>query len=214
MKDYFETLFSKFTEQPVITWAALAGLVILAVVLLIIRKEKFTPKMLATGAVCMAIAFVLSFIALYKMPTGGSVTPASMLPIIAFAWAFGAPAGILVGIAYGVLQLTQGMYFLNPVQFLFDYILPFAFLGFAGFFKKKNLIPAIIIVCVLRFLSHYTAGVVFWGEYAPPGQAPWLYSLIYNGSYMLPDTIICVAVALIPAMRKVIEGLNPNGIKE
>ena len=170
--------------------------------------------MLATGAVCMAIAFVLSFIALYKMPTGGSVTPASMLPIIAFAWAFGAPAGILVGIAYGVLQLTQGMYFLNPVQFLFDYILPFAFLGFAGFFKKKNLIPAIIIVCVLRFLSHYTAGVVFWGNYAPPGQAPWLYSLIYNGSYMLPDTIICVAVALIPAMRKVIEGLNPDGIKE
>jgi len=213
MKEYFATFFEKFIGQPAITWIALAGVVALGVLFVIISREKFTPRMLSTGAISMAIAFVLSFITLYKMANGGSVTPASMLPIIAFAWAFGAPAGIVVGIAYGLLQLTQGIYIVHPVQFLFDYILPFAFLGFAGFFKKKNLLLAILVACFLRFASHFISGFVFWGEYAPAGQSAWLYSLIYNGSYMLPDTIICVVVALIPSMRKVIEGLNKDGIK-
>lgn len=213
MKDYIATFFEGFKYQSFTTWAALAGLVLLAVILLIASKEKFTTRMLATGAICIAMAFVLSFITLYRMPNGGSITPASMLPIIAFAWAFGAPAGIVAGIAYGLLQMTQGLFIVHPVQFLFDYILPFALLGFAGFFKKKNLILAIVVACTLRFSSHFVSGFVFWGEYAPEGQAPWLYSLVYNGSYMLPDTIICVVIALIPAMARVIKGLNSDSIK-
>jgi thiamine transporter len=208
----FTALYEKFIEQPVISWAALGGLVLLAVILFIVRGEKFTPRMLATGAICMAVAFILSFITLYRMPQGGSITPASMLPIIAFSYAFGAPAGIVVGIAYGLLQLTQGVYIVHPVQFLFDYILPFAFLGLAGLFKKKNLILAIVVACLLRFASHFVSGMVFWGEYAPAGQSVWLYSLIYNGSYMLPETVVCLVVAVIPAMNKVIKGLN-SGIK-
>lgn len=208
----FAALYEKFTEQPVISWAALAGLVFLAVILFIVKGEKFTPRMLATGAICMAIAFVLSFITLYRMPQGGSITPASMLPIIAFAYAFGTPAGVVVGIAYGLLQLTQGLFIVHPVQFLFDYILPFAFLGFAGLFKRKNLFLAILVACVLRFASHWVSGFVFWGTYAPEGQAAWLYSLVYNGSYMIPETIVCLIVAAIPALNKVIKGLN-TGVK-
>ena len=208
MREYFETFFEKFFGQPTITWIALGGILLLGVLFFIISREKFTTRMIAMGAISIAIAFVLSFITLYKMPYGGSVTPASMLPIIAFSWAFGAPAGIVAGIVYGFLQMTQGMYFLHPVQFLFDYILPFAFLGFAGFFKKKNLIAAILVACVLRFLSHFVAGAVFWGMYAPEGQSPWIYSLIYNGSYMLSDTIICMIIALIPGMKKVILNMN------
>ena len=210
MKEYFATLIEKFLEQPAITWIALGGVLLLGVLFFIISREKMTTRMIATGAISVSIAFVLSFITLYKMPQGGSVTPASMLPIIAFAWVFGAPAGIVAGLAYGLLQLTQGMWFLHPVQFLFDYILPFALLGFAGFFKKRNLIIAVIVACMLRFLSHYIAGAVFWGMYAEEGQSPWIYSLGYNALYMGPDALICVLVAMIPAIKKAILTMKPK----
>ena len=213
MREYFNMFFVKFTEQPVVTWIALAGVVLLGVIFTIISRQKLSARVLAAGAISVAIAFVLSFITLYKMPYGGSVTPASMLPIIAFAWAFGAPAGIIAGLVYGLLQITQGMYFMHPVQFLFDYILPFAFLGFAGFFKRKHLLLAIIVAGLLRFMSHFLAGAVFWGMYAPAGQSPWIYSLAYNGTYMLPEIVVCMIVAAIPAMRKFIMGMNPEGIK-
>ncbi|MEX1377786.1 MAG: energy-coupled thiamine transporter ThiT [Eubacteriales bacterium] len=208
MKEYFATLIEKFLEQPAITWIALGGVLLLGILFFIISREKLTTRMIAMGAISVSIAFVLSFITLYKMPYGGSLTPASMLPIIAFAWVFGAPAGIVAGIVYGLLQMTQGLYFLHPVQFLFDYILPFGFLGFAGFFKKKNLMLAILVAGFLRFLCHFVAGAIFWGMYAPEGQSPWIYSLFYNGSYMAPDTLICMIIASIPAMRKVIKGMD------
>lgn len=208
MKSYFTTFIEGLLEQPFAAWAAVIGLLIVGILLFYLRGKQFTPRMLAAGAISVAIAFVLSAITLYKMPNGGSITPASMLPILAYAWAFGAPAGIVAGLVHGLLQIIQGAYIVHPVQFLFDYILPFAFLGFAGFFKNKNLIVAIVVACVLRFASHYASGIIFWGEYAPEGQPVWLYSAIYNGSYMLPDTILCVVVALIPAMRRVIDGLR------
>ena len=213
MKDYFSMFFSKFTEQPAVTWIALGGILLLGVIMLIVSRQKLSTRTLAAGAISVAIAFVLSFITLYKMPYGGSVTPASMLPIIAFAWAFGAPAGIVAGLVYGLLQMTQGLYFMHPVQFLFDYILPFAVLGFAGFFKGKNLLLAIFVAAALRFLCHFLAGAVFWGMYAAEGQSPWIYSLLYNGAYMLPDTIVCMIVAAIPAMRKFILSLNTEAVK-
>ncbi|MBN2879968.1 MAG: energy-coupled thiamine transporter ThiT [Clostridia bacterium] len=213
MREYFSMFFGKFTEDPVVTGIALTGIILLAAILFIISRQKMSTRTLAVGAISVAIAYVLSFITLYKMPYGGSVTPASMLPIIAFAWAFGAPAGIVAGIAYGLLQMTQGLYFMHPVQFLFDYILPFAMLGFAGFFKGKSLLLAILVAGLLRFLCHFLAGAVFWGMYAAEGQSPWMYSLIYNGSYMLPEIIVCMVIAAIPAMRKFILELRPEGAK-
>jgi len=210
MKEYFSMFFGKFTEDPVVTGIALVGIVLLAAILFIISRQKISTRTLAVGAISIAVAYILSFITLYKMPYGGSVTPASMLPLIAFAWVFGAPAGIIAGIAYGLLQMTQGLYFMHPVQFLFDYILPFAMLGFAGFFKGKNLLLAILVAGTLRFLCHFLAGAVFWGMYAAEGQSPWMYSLLYNGTYMLPEIIVCMVVAAIPAMRKFILGLKPE----
>jgi len=210
MKEYFSMFFGKFTEDPVVTGIALVGIVLLAAILFIISRQKMSTRTLAVGAISIAVAYILSFITLYKMPYGGSVTPASMLPLIAFAWVFGAPAGIIAGIAYGLLQMTQGLYFMHPVQFLFDYILPFAMLGFAGFFKGKNLLLAILVAGTLRFLCHFLAGAVFWGMYAAEGQSPWMYSLLYNGTYMLPEIIVCMGVAAIPAMRKFILGLKPE----
>ncbi len=213
MSNYFSQLVGAFTEQPLTAYLALVGLVIFGFVLIVIKKQNFSARTLAIGAICVAISFVLSMITLYKMPQGGSITPASMLPIVMYGFAFGPAPGMIAGLAYGLLQIIQGAYIVHPVQFLFDYILPFTLLGASGFFRNKNLIAAIIVACFLRFLMHFTSGVVFWGEYAPEGMSPYLYSTIYNGSYMLPETIICIVVALIPGVKKAFLRAADNKIK-
>ena len=175
------------------------------------RGKKFTARELSIGAISIAIAFVLSYIKV-SLPQGGSVTPASMLPILAYAWAFGPAAGITAGLVYGGLQLMQGMWILHPVQVLLDYILPFAFLGFAAF-SRKNLQIGIVIACLARFLCHYVSGLIFWRMYAPEGQPVAIYSLLYNGSYMLAETIICLALSFVPQLKKLIEKMKQSPVK-
>ncbi len=212
MSDYFTQLTEKLVELPVATWIVIGALILLGVLLLFLRRQKFTARMLSVGALCVAVGFVLSNLVLFRAPQGGSVTPASMLPILAYAWAFGPAAGIVAGIAHGCLQLVQGPSIIHPAQLIMDYILPFTLLGFAGFFKK-NFFVGIVVACFLRFLCHYFAGVIFWGEYAPEGQSPYLYSLGYNGFYMLIDTAICMALAAVPSVRNVIQGIKQPMVK-
>jgi len=202
MSDWFGSVAEKLGEIPVSAWISVAALIILGALILIMRKKSFSARLLSIGALCVAASFLLSYIPLFKMPYGGTVTPASMLPIIAYGFAFGPAAGISAGIVYGCLQMLQGVYFVHPVQFLLDYILPFALLGVSGFFNKKYFLLAILTSGFSRFLMHYLSGVVFWGSYAPEGQPVWLYSLIYNGSYMLPEAILCMALGAIPGVRK------------
>jgi len=90
----------------------------------------------------------------------------------------------------------------HPIQLLLDYVLPFAVLGVAGFFKKEKLMPLGAAVAGFgRFVVHFISGFVFFYMYAPEGQSVFMYNLIYNGSYMLPDTIICVVLLCIPQVR-------------
>ena len=102
-------MFSKFAEISPVVWGILAALVILGVVLFFVTRnsKKWTTRMLANAALCIALAFVLSYIRLYKLPQGGSITLASMLPIFLFAYAYGVAPGMLVGAAYGILQFIQ-----------------------------------------------------------------------------------------------------------
>lgn len=121
-----EEIFGKFLEIPAATWIALALIVAFGVILaLVTPKVKWNAKMLATGALCIAIGFVLSYIRLVHMPQGGSITPASMLPVMMFAYAYGFGPGILCGVAYGILQMFQDPYIVGWVQAALDYILPF-----------------------------------------------------------------------------------------
>jgi thiamine transporter len=107
--------------------------------------------------------------------------------------------------------MLQGLYVVHWIQFFLDYLLAFGVLCTAGMFRK-NLILGIVLACALRFLCSYVSGFVFFAEYAPAGQSPLLYSLLYNGTYMLPDTLICIAVTLIPGMRKSIEALKAKAL--
>ena len=103
-------MFSAFAEVSSATWGVIVALLLVGVVVFAVSKDKkrWTARMLANGALCIALSTVLSFIALYKMPQGGTITLASMLPIFLFAYAYGVGPGMLVGAAYGFVQLGEG----------------------------------------------------------------------------------------------------------
>jgi thiamine transporter len=191
-----------------------------------LKSSKSREKLLAisAGGICIAIAFVLSKLPMnYTMPQGGSVTPASMLPIIFFALCFGPAWGFAAAFIFSLLQLIGG-YLLMPVQVLLDYTLAFTSLGFAGFFAAKmpvritetnifrrlRLVPfykmvfAVVVSMLGRLVFTFISGIVFFAEYAKPGQAPWLYSLGYNGTYLIPEAAI--TIILLFAMKGFIYG--------
>lgn len=193
-----QELVEKFSEISGATFVILGALVALAVVLLLACRtsKRWNAKAVAFAALSIALSYVLSCFRLYRMPQGGSVTPGSMLPIMLFSAAYGVGPGVVVGVVYGALQYLQGGWFLNVWQFLLDYLLAFGALGLAGLAKKLpktwGLYAAIIIAAVTRALSATLAGYMFWDTAFWP-------SLVYNGTYLIPDTLICIVLALLVA---------------
>ncbi|NLG37621.1 MAG: energy-coupled thiamine transporter ThiT [Clostridiales bacterium] len=207
MSAWFTQLIEGIQSLSAAVWIILASLILLGALLLFLRRQRWSARMISVGALSVAMAFLLSYIVVYRMPYGGSITPASMLPILAYGWVFGPGPGIAAGLVYGCLQLIQDPVIVHPAQVLLDYIFPFAALGLAGLFPKR-LWLGILTAAFARFVFHYLAGFLFWGEYAPEGQPAMLYSLLYNGSYMLPETAVCLAIAYIPAVRRVLPRLR------
>ena len=210
-------MFSKFAEISPVVWAIVAALVIVGMMLFVITnsKKKWTVRMIANAALCIALAFILSYIRLYKMPQGGSITLASMLPIFMFAYAYGVGPGMLVGAAYGILQFIQDAYFVHPIELLLDYPLAFAMLGLAGmagmFSDQWGIIPGIVIGTLGRFICAFLSGVIFFGMYAPEGQNVLVYAAVYNGFYLIPEAVICIVLASIPQVRQLAKQLAMSG---
>ena len=206
---WFENAFGDFAEFPVGGWILVA--VLLVGGLVVYRQFKsesktvWSTKMLALGAVCMALSNVLSMIKLFDMPQGGSITPASMLPLMLFAYVYGVGPGMTVGAVYGVMQFMIEPHFLSVPQMLLDYPIAFAMVGLAGLFSKNEnralgLSLGVVLGSLGRFVAAVLSGVVFFAEYAGD-QNPWVYSIGYNGAYMLPECIICVVLALAVGLR-------------
>ena len=206
-------MFSKFAKITPVTWGVIAALLIFGIVLFAITKDKkrWTARMLANAALCIALATVLSFVRLYKMPQGGSITLASMLPIFLFAYAYGVGPGMLVGAGYGLVQFLQDAYFVHPVELILDYPLAFAMLGLAGlasnFSDKWGIIPGIVLGTFGRFVCAFVSGVIFFGMYAPEGQNVLVYAAVYNGLYLIPEAIICIVLAMVPQIRQLAKRL-------
>lgn len=168
-----------------------------------IATSKPRPMPLNTmifGAMCVAIAFVLSYIKLVQMPMGGSITLCSMLPLFIFSYLYGARAGLLAGLSYGLLQFIQKPEIYHWAQVILEYPLAFSLLGLAGVFIKKNqatLIGGICIGTVARACCHIVSGAVFFAEYMPQGWSnAWVYSLAYNGSYMAVEMVLCIVLSI------------------
>ena len=201
----FEQMFSKLAELKPITWTILATLVINALVFLYLGKNrtktKFNTRMLVYGSLCISLSFVLSYIRLYRFPQGGSITPASMLPMFFFALVFGPVPGIIAGFAYGFLQLIQDPYVIHWAQMLLDYPLAFGAMGFAGLYSK-NLGIASLIGGFGRFFMSFLSGVIFFASYAPEGMNVYWYSLTVNGLIIGTDTLICAILSQLPQIHK------------
>lgn len=210
-------LFSELFELKWYTVAVVAALIVLGVVLYLgARKTRWDSRRIANAAMCIAIAFVLSCIKVYKMPQGGSITPASMLPLVAFAVACGPLQGAIVGCAYGLLGLIQDPYVIHPIQMLVDYPLASGALALGGLvcfipLKKELKLPvAVLIGSIGRYLMAVLSGTVFFSEYAPVGQSALIYSLVYNISYLGPDALICILVACVPGISRIVDILRGN----
>jgi len=174
-------------------------------------KTYSNTRILVEGALMIALATILSMIKILEMPFGGSVTLLSMLPPVLMSFRHGTRWGLLTAFVHSVLQLVMGFsnvgYCPTLISrvgcILLDYLLAFTALGLAYFFSRpfKNRLVGVIagtaIVCALRFVCSWLSGVLIWGSYQSyyewaANMPLWLYSLVYNGNYMLPETVITV----------------------
>ena len=173
--------------------------------------DKSNTKALVYGALCIALAFALSYVKLFSMPMGGSVTLCSMLPLMFYSYRFGLPKGLLAGLAYGFLQLMQKPEVVHWAQLVLDYPLAFMLIGLAGITAKREDVASgalwrlplgVLIGGLARMACHIISGAVYFAAYAPEGMNAWWYSLLYNGGYLGVDTLICMLVALVPPVHK------------
>ena len=168
-------------------------------------------RCLAYCAVCIALAFMLNQVSLFRMPYGGSVTPASMLFIVLAGYWFGPVYGILAGISKGLLDTITGAWFVHPIQYVLDYLLGFGMLGLSGFFRKMNfgLQIGYIVGVFGRFVMVTTAGVVFWADMTQMDLAGALvYSLVYNITYIGPEAVVTLVLIGLPSVRHAINSVT------
>jgi thiamine transporter len=160
------------------------------------------------GAIMIALATVLSYVRIYKLPWGGSITMLSMLPIVLYSIKNGVVRGLEVSFLFSLVQLGQGVVdglfgwgltissLLGCI--LFDYVIAYTVIGLAGMFRKKGelgWIAGTVIALLLRFACHFATGVIIWKSFGELWDGfstdnTYLYSLLYNGSYMLPEIIL------------------------
>ena len=174
-------------------------------------------RILVECAVMIAVATVLSMITLFQMPQGGDITAAATLPLLVISHRHGLKWGLFTGFTHGLLQTMLGMKNVMAAGnlgtmilcVLLDYVLAYTVMGaaciFEGLFPKNRrlgLAVGSVAVGLVRYACSFLSGILIWGAYAPADQPVWLYSLSYNGSYMIPEIIITTvaAVLLIPAL--------------
>lgn len=203
--------FKDLLNLPWYAIVAVVLLVIIGVALLKGGKQKWTTKRLAYASLCLAIAYVLSCIRLYRMPSGGSVVLCSILPLVAFAVYCNLWQGVVLGVAYGLLQMLQGAWIVHPVQGFLDYVAAYAVLAFGALAarlpiaKRLKLPAALLLASILRFIVHVASGMVFFASDAiDAGQAPLIYSSLYN-TFLFPEAILSMIVALIPGVQNMFD---------
>lgn len=179
------------------------------------KKEglKTTTKQLVFCAAAMALAFVTSYLKIFSLPFGGSVTLFSMLFICLIGYWYGLGAGILTGLAYGILQFIQEPYVLSFFQVCCDYILAFAALGLAGVFRnsKHGLLKGYLLAILVRGAFHTLGGYLYWMDYMPdnfPQSLAALYPIIYNYSYILAEGVLTIIVMLLPPVDKALKSVR------
>ena len=191
--------------------ANLVGMIVSAVVFMVMmvvmwfvgdKRKMSDTRSIVYGAISIALSFALSYAKLFKLPQGGSVTFASLLPLMIYCCMFGTRRGLIVCAIYGVLQALQDPFIIHPMQFLLDYPLAFGLIGVSGIFmekgvfKDKKVVAFLlggVLAVVLRYACHVCSGVFAFADYADLDKydTAIAYSMAYN-SFAFVDMLIAL----------------------
>ena len=210
-----------FKDEPLVAWISLGTIFVLIGILFLIclknKSEGFDTKKMAYAGICIASSFALSFVK-FKFIPSGSITVASMVPIMLYAYFFGPISGLLVGLIHGLLQFIESAWLYNATTFLLDYPIAFASIAMMGVAKKfiDKELPALTVGVLLtylcRFTAHLISGFIYFGggiiETSIPHTSMFLYSFIYQISYVGPDMIIALTVIILLSVSKTISALE------
>ena len=184
-------------------------------------EQKRKNRMLVEGALFVAMAYVLSFIEINVAWQYGGSIDFVMIPLIIYAIRWGTAPGLMAGLVFGTVKFfLSGGVAVNWQSMLLDYSLAYMFVGFAGVLKNRASLAwlAAVVGCFARFIIHFVSGVTIYAEYMPPifmgweMTSPTVYSILYNGSYMLPSAVIAIAgcLALQKSLRRFLEATDLN----
>lgn len=216
----FDEVADSATKTTTIILIVAVIAVIAVLVVLCFTTKALNVKVLTYMAVSIALSFALSFIKIKLAVTGGSITLFSMLPILLFSFFFGPLYGLMAGFIYGILQFISDPYIFTYATFFLDYILAYSAVFACGIFKKiiKNdtvaLIFGVLAYMVIRLVFAVSSGIFYfnagWVTEGYPSDNAFVYSLVYNLLYILPDTIITLAGMIALSFTKVFKKMK-NG---
>ena len=191
-----EVLMYLFTAVLVAVIAVLA--------LLFGKKVATTTKSIVYASVTIAMSFALSYIRFLELPQGGSITFASLLPLMVYSYMFGIRKGVVAGIIYGFLQFIQAPWFYHPIQFLLDYPIAFGAIGLTAILKEKKIFSknapvqfalGALLGVTLRYLSHVISGIFVFGS-SDPNYGAVAWSFLYN-AFTFADLAVCLVAGCV-----------------
>ncbi len=211
----------------VVKWISVVGVVLVFALVALIgflrNGKKWDAKKIAFAGICVCMSFTLAVIKFSPVQYGGSVTLASFVPILIFAYVYGFADGLLIGLVHGLLNFIEDPFILTPATLIFDYLLAFMSVGLMGLFskmprKEKGCFP-IVLGCIavfsMRFISHLLSGMIFFTQDAVWVSFPdwamgnaFIYSLIYQCIYVPADAIIATAVLIALCKTGVLDKLT------
>lgn len=224
-------LFNLLTDEAAIEkmtnitfWLSIAALVLIlaVVVILCFAARKMNTRSIVFAGITIALSFCLSYIKVTPVTYGGSVTLASMIPVMIYAYFYGFGPGLLCGVCHGLLQFIQSPYVLTPVTFILDYLLAFASIAIVPLFKfiknkSVSLLVGITVAYAARFLFHFVSGIIYYNMGAIwvdlPTDTAFIYSFLYQCVYLIPDWIIAAVVGIILSVSGVIDILEKQALK-
>lgn len=224
-------LFNLLTDEAAIEkmtnitfWLSIAALVLIVavVVILCFAARKMNTRSIVFAGITIALSFCLSYIKVTPVTYGGSVTLASMIPVMIYAYFYGFGPGLLCGVCHGLLQFIQSPYVLTPVTFILDYLLAFASIAIVPLFKfiknkPVSLLVGITVAYAARFLFHFVSGIIYYNLGAIwvdlPTDTAFIYSFLYQCVYLIPDWIIAAVVGIILSVSGVVDILEKQALK-
>jgi len=209
---FWNTEVAKSNYGKVVIISAIAAIVLIVFIAILCfanRKGNLfsSVKDIVFAGLTISASFALSFLKFTPVQYGGSITLASFVPILIYAYVFGFARGALVGLIYGLLQFIQDAYLLTPVTFLLDYLLAFSSIAFMSvpkhFIKNttSNVLTGTLLVYAVRFIMHLVSGFIYFAHGAVWANIPtpnaFIYSALYQLCYLPADMAICMIIFFI-----------------